>query len=281
MAWQVASQAPTRAVVAANRGRRAARRAGGCGRLATQRNVVFRKIVCPEVAPCTAQAIGGWSPGVGAHLFVAFIPTGTSSVDVDVVVDLNGDGDGDERHDLPVRRTPWQAMNGREWFVHVAVAVNVHVNVNVNGRLCRGGGTLLGDLRRLRRLRVFLDARREVEQHELERELLRRQRTVVALGRERLAAGLAGDDVEVAEENLAALVRRRGADRRVERVMEKSGTVRERLPDVRVRYPRRRRGYRRRDVVARFIESETRRARSMRRRRGATEQTQAPSGKTR
>jgi hypothetical protein len=66
----------------------------------------------------------------------------------------------------------------------------------------------------------LLDAIRDIEQHELQHLLLRRQRTVgTAFRWERLASGRRICNVEVAEQHAAALIGGRRSNRRVERVV--------------------------------------------------------------
>src|SRR3984885_6042263 len=68
----------------------------------------------------------------------------------------------------------------------------------------------------LRRLAVVLHTGGEIEEQELEDLLLRRQRSVHAIDRERAAGGLVRDHVKVAEHDLPALLGVAGADRSVE-----------------------------------------------------------------
>src|SRR5262249_58651453 len=72
--------------------------------------------------------------------------------------------------------------------------------------------------RRRRRLRVGNEARPDVEQHELERFLLRRERHRIATIGKGVASETARNrHVEVAENDATALIGRRHRDRRVER----------------------------------------------------------------
>src|SRR5206468_9191248 len=80
-------------------------------------------------------------------------------------------------------------------------------------------------LLRARRRLVGRDAVAQVEEHELDDLLLRRERLIVALARERRAVHGGVRHVEVAEEYAPALLRGRCAPGRVERVVLRRADV--------------------------------------------------------